>query len=146
MDRFTRIYSLLLGAILIAALFLWARASLKPEVWGLDQVLTSDPKLASYPYQFHVRDFRDGVAVISTPRSPAFPAYQFLQVIHPKLAGKAQDDPEMIAAQQSLIEHQKRAQDLILAQPGVKRVEWELDLQWLSEHGIQVPRPGSAVE
>ncbi|QGU31679.1 hypothetical protein [Thermochromatium tepidum] len=136
MDRFTRNYSLLLGAVLIAALFFWVKSTWRPDVWKLDEVLTSDAKLAEYPYQFRVRDFRNGVAVISTPRSPDFPAYSFLQVIHPKLAGKAQDDPEMIAAQQDLIDHQKRAMGLILAQPGVKGVDWELDVKWLAEHGI----------
>jgi hypothetical protein len=136
MDRFTRNYSLLLGAILIAVLFFWAKSTWKPEVWNLGEVLTSDPQLADYPYQFRLRDFRDGVAVISTPRSPDFPAYSFLQVIHPKLAGKAQDDPEMIAAQQDLIDHQKRAMGLMLAQPGVKSVDWELDVKWLADHGI----------
>ncbi|QIK38233.1 hypothetical protein GWK36_09880 [Caldichromatium japonicum] len=146
MDRFTRTYSLLLGAILVAVLFFWAKSTWKPEVWSLDQILTSDPQLASYPYQFHVRDVRDGVVVISTPRSPAFPAYQFLQVIDPKLVGKAQDDPAMIAAQQNLINHQKHAQGLILAQPGVKGVDWELDVQWLSEHGVQVPQTSSMIQ
>ncbi|MGQ9831776.1 MAG: hypothetical protein ACUVQI_09280 [Thermochromatium sp.] len=138
MDRFTRNYSLVLGTILIAVLVLWAKSAWKPEVWRLNEVLTSDPQLASYPYQFRLRDFRDGVAVISTPRSPDFPAYSFLQVIHPKLAGKAQDDPEMIAAQQELIDHQKRAMGLMLAQPGVKRVDWELDVQWLADHGVSL--------
>ncbi len=146
MDRFTRTYSLLLGATLVAVVFFWAKSTWTPEVWSLDHILTSDPQLASYPYQFHVRDLRDGIAVLSTPRSPAFPAYQFLQVIDPKLAGKAQDDPAMVAAQQQLIHHQKRAQDLILAQPGIKRVEWELDIQWLSEHGIQIPSTGLVIQ
>jgi hypothetical protein len=49
MDRFTRNYSLLLGAILIAALFFWAKSTWKPEVWNLGEVLTSDPQLAELP-------------------------------------------------------------------------------------------------
>ena len=137
MDRFTRNYSLLLGAILVAALFFWGQATTSDAGAGaLDDVLTADAKLAGYPYQFRVRALRDGVAVISTPRSPDFPAYSFLQVIDPKLVGKAQDDPAMVAAQQDLIDHQKRAMGLILAQPGVKNVAWELDVKWLADHGV----------
>ncbi len=136
MDRFTRNYSILLGIILIAGLFFWASSAWKPEVWDLDGVLTSDTQLASYPYQFRLRSLENGVAIISTPRSFDVPAIRFLEIIHPKLAGKNQDDPEMIAAQQGLIDHQKRAMGLMLAQPGVKSVDWELDTQWLADHGV----------
>jgi len=136
MDRFTRNYSIVLGLVLAVAVVLWLKSVWQPKVWELDEVLVSDATLASYPYQFRVRSHQDGVAVISTPRSFDIPAIQFLQIINPKVAGKAQDDPEMIAAQQDLIDHQKRAMGLILAQPGVKSVDWELDTQWLADHGV----------
>ena len=136
MDRFTRNYSIVLGLVLAAAVVLWVKSVWQPKVWELDEVLVSDATLASYPYQFRVRSLENGVAVISTPRSFDIPAIQFLQIINPKVAGKAQDDPEMIAAQQDLIDHQKRAMGLILAQPGVKSVDWELDTQWLADHGV----------
>ena len=137
MDRFTRNYSIALGALILAAIFIWAKSSWQPKVWELDKVLVSDTLLSSYPYQFRVRSFQDGVATISTPRSFDIPALQFLGIIHPQLAGKAQDDPEMVAAQQGLIDHQKRAMGLILAQPGVKTVSWELDTRWLADHGVE---------
>ncbi|NEV60895.1 hypothetical protein [Thiorhodococcus minor] len=136
MDRFTRNYSILLGIAVIIGLFFWAQSVWQPKVWELDEVLTSDPTLIDYPYQFRVRSFEDGTAVISTPRSFDIPAIRFLEIIHPKLAGKAQDDPEMIAAQQDLIDHQKRAMGLILAQDGVDRVDWQLDTQWLADRGV----------
>lgn len=136
MDRFTRNYSILLGLIVIIAGFFWIKSSWQPEVWELDDILVSDPTLNDYPYQFRVRDFHNGVAVISTPRSFDIPAIRFLQIIDPKLAGKAQDDPAMIAAQQNLIDHQKRAMGLILAQPSVESVDWQLDTQWLADHGV----------
>ena len=136
MDRFTRNYSILLGAILVAALFFWGQSAWQPKVWELDEVLTSDPQLATYPYRFRLRSFENGVAIISTPRSFDIPAIRFLQIIDPKLAGKNQDDPEMVAAQQQLIDHQKRAMGLMLAQPGVQSVDWELDTQWLADHGV----------
>ncbi|MBK1718404.1 hypothetical protein [Thiocystis violacea] len=136
MDRFTKTYSILLGIIVILGLFFWMKSSWQPGVRGLDRILTSDAQLSTYPYQFRLRSFNDGIAVISTPRSFDVPALQFLQIIHPKLAGKNQDDPEMAAAQQDLIDHQKRAMGLMLAQPDVQSVDWELDTQWLADHGV----------
>ncbi|NEX23246.1 hypothetical protein G3480_23605 [Thiorhodococcus mannitoliphagus] len=136
MDRFTRNYSILLGLAVVIGLFFWIQSAWQPKVWELDEVLTSDPTLVDYPYQFRVRSLDNGTAIISTPRSFDIPAIRFLEIINPKLAGKAQDDPEMIAAQQDLIDHQKRAMGLILAQPGVDTVDWQLDTQWLADHGI----------
>ncbi len=136
MDRFTRNYSIALGVVVGAALVYWAYSAWQPRVWELNDMLESDPVIADYPYPFRLRSLADGVAILSTPRSPAFPAVQFLALIHPGLANKAQDDPEMIAAQQELIDHQRRAQDLLLAQPDVERVDWELDTRWLSDHGV----------
>ncbi|NCA69673.1 MAG: hypothetical protein EOM91_06115 [Sphingobacteriia bacterium] len=138
MDRFTRIYAILIALIIVAALLFWARSAWQPEVWELDSVLSTDAMLVSYPYRFRVVAFADGVATISTPRSFAVPAYRFLSLIHPNLANKADDDPAMIAAQQELIDHQKHAQGLILSQPNVRAVEWELDTQWLAARGILV--------
>jgi hypothetical protein len=139
MDQFTRNYSIALGIIVIFALALWVKSSWQPQVWEINAMLESDKQLADYPYQFKLRSLENGVAVLSTPRSPAFPAMSFLEIIHPQLADKAQDDPAMIAAQQELIDHQKRAMGLMLAQPGVTKVDWELDVRWLADHGIHSP-------
>jgi hypothetical protein len=139
MDRFTRIYSIIIGVLIIGGLTLWISSAWKPDAWALDRVLESDAALASYPYRFRVVAFEDGVATLSTPRSFDIPAYRFLAIINPNLANKTDNDPAVIAAQQDLVDHQKRAQGLILAQPEVQDVEWELDTQWLAAHGIQTP-------
>ncbi|HSO82174.1 hypothetical protein [Thiocapsa sp.] len=142
MDRFTRIYSIAIGVVVIGALAVWIASAWKPQVWELDQVLEADPLVSSYPYRFRVVSFENGVATISTPRSFDVPAYRFLAIIHPNLTNKADNDPQVIAAQQDLIDHQKRAQGLILAQPQVDSVEWQLDTQWLAARGITVsPTP-----
>jgi hypothetical protein len=125
--------------LIVSGIVFWVRSAWKPDAWALDRVLESDATLASYPYRFRVVAFDDGVATLSTPRSFDIPAYRFLGIIHPNLANKMDNDPAMIAAQQDLIDHQKRAQGLILAQPDVQSVEWELDTQWLAAHGIQSP-------
>jgi hypothetical protein len=145
MDSFTRNYSIVLGVIVLALVGWWISSSWQPGVWEINDQLEADPTLADYPYQFRVVALDDGVATISTPRSFDFPAIRFLEVIHPELAGKAQDDPAMIAAQQDLIDHQKRVQGLVLAQPDVQRVDWRLDVKWLADHGVHAPAAGGGV-
>jgi hypothetical protein len=139
MDTFTRNYSIALVIILAGLLAWWISASWNPRAAELNAVLESDPVLSQYVYRFSVVDYDDGVAVITTPRSFEVPAMRFLEIVKPELAGKDQDDPAMVAAQQELIEHQKRAQTLILGQPDVERVDWRLDVRWLADHGVQAP-------
>jgi hypothetical protein len=138
MDKFTRNYSIVLGIVVIALGAWWLSSIWQPAVWEINEVLEADAELADYPYQFRVKRLEEGVATLSTPRNVQVPAYRFLEVIHPELAGLAQDDPKVIAAQQDLVDHQKRTQGLVSSQPGVDRVEWELDVQWLADHGVQV--------
>jgi hypothetical protein len=138
MDKFTRNYSIILGVVVVALLAWWINSIWQPEAWKINDMLDEDAELADYPYQFRVKRFENGVATISTPRNFQVPAIRFLEVIRPELAGLAQDDPKMIEAQQGLIDHQKRTQGLVLAHPGVERVDWELDVQWLADHGVQV--------
>lgn len=140
-DRFTRNYSIALGLIVLLLLGLWIKSAWQPRVWELNRLLAADQALAAYPYQFRVRDLEDGVATLSSPRSFEIPAIRFIGIIHPELAALDQDDPPMVAAQQALIEHQQRALGLVLAQPDVAEVRWTLDVQWLADHGVQVPIP-----
>ncbi|MGD8206901.1 MAG: hypothetical protein PVH47_02365 [Thiohalocapsa sp.] len=140
MDRFTRIYATLLGAVVIAGVAFWVASAWQPRVWEINEQLASDPQLARYVYPFRVLSLDDGVATLSTPRSVELPTHRFLQIIRPELAGKTQDDPAMVTAQQELVDHQKRAMTLVEALPDVTRVDWRLDTQWLSDHGVVVPR------
>ncbi len=143
MDSFTRNYSILLGAIVFGLLAWWLSSIWQPRVWEINEGLESDPELSAYVYQFRVVDLDNGVAILSTPRSFDVPAMRFLEIVRPDLAGKAQDDPAMIAAQQDLIDHQKRAQGLVMAQPDVRRVDWRLDVKWLADHGVYPGNPGT---
>ena len=142
MDKFTRNYSIVLGVVVIALVAWWIASIWQPRVWEINDMLEADAKLAEYPYQFRMVSLDNGVATLSSPRNFKVPAIRFLEIIHPELAGLAQDDPKVIAAQQDLIDHQKRAQGLVLGQPDVERVTWQLDVQWLADHGVQVPNAG----
>lgn len=139
MDQFTRNYSIGLGVIVFGLLAWWLSSVWQPRVWEINDMLASDPQLREYVYRFRVVRLDKGVATLSTPRSFDVPAMRFLEIVQPTLAGLAQDDPASIAAQQDLIDHQKRAQALVLGLPEVQRVDWRLDVQWLADHGVHVP-------
>ncbi|MFP4075621.1 MAG: hypothetical protein ACLFQ1_08215 [Halochromatium sp.] len=138
MDKFTRNYSIVLGILVIALVAWWLSSIWQPEVWSINDKLEQDAELADYPYQFRVLRLKDGVATISSPRNFQVPAMRFLEVIHPEIAGLADDDPKVVAAQEDLVDHQKRVQDMVLSQPEVDSVTWELDVKWLADHGVQV--------
>lgn len=141
MDPFARRYTLVLSLLLIGGLGYWLASSWQPRAGELNQLLKSDAMLAGYPYPFRVVSVRDGVAILSTPRSFEVPAYRFLELLHPQLINKPQDDPAVVAAQQDLINHQRRAQSLMLTQPDIERVDWELDVRWLADRGIHPAPP-----
>jgi len=76
-------------------------------------------KLRDYPYQFQVLRVEGSTAVMSTPRNFDSPA--FIAVEH--LLGQVQDE----------------AKDIVLAQPGITGIRWELDKGWLRRQGLEVP-------
>jgi hypothetical protein len=137
MDRFTRNYLIILGTIVAIILIAWL-ASLNPRVWELNDLLEDDPQLSKYPYHFEVVSLDSGVATLTTPRSSQVPAVRFLGILYPQLANKQANNPDMIAAQKELADHQARAKELILAQPDVNQVRWQIDRTWYTEHGVML--------
>ncbi len=135
MDRFTRNYSIALG-IILSVFLLWALYE-DPLVGELNGLLEQDSAVAVYPYRFQVLTVHDGVATMGTPRSSDFPVQRALGILFPALANRAQDDPDLMRAQQDLAQVQKRAMAIVLESGKVKRVRWELDRDWLSRHGVQ---------
>jgi hypothetical protein len=134
MDRFTRNYSIVLGVIFLIAL-VWALYE-DPLVSDLNDLIEQDADIAGYPYQFQVLRIQNGIAVMSTPRSSEFPVYRALGVLFPHLSNRSQDNPDIMKAQQELARIQKRAQAIVMDSGKVKSVRWELDKDWLSQHGI----------
>lgn len=101
--------------------------------------LQGSEKLKRYPYQFWVIKVVGETAYLSTPRNFDVPAFKTLAVLFPGLNTKDSNNPEFVAAQQLLGEVQSEAQAIVLAQPGVKAVNWELDRDWVSRHHIDLP-------
>jgi hypothetical protein len=136
MDKFTRNYSIILGIIVLVVL-VWALYE-DPQVSDLNDLLKQDSEVASYPYQFQVLRLQNGIAIMSTPRSSAFPVHRALGILFPRLANRAQNNLDVMEAQQELARIQKRAKAIVLESVNVKSVRWELDKSWLSQHGIQL--------
>jgi len=136
MDRFTRNYSVVLGAVFLLSL-VWALYE-DPQVSALNDLLEQDSAVAAYPYKFRVLRLQNGVAIVSTPRSFAFPVHRALGIIFPNLANRAQDNPDVMQAQQTLAEIQKQVKRIVLSSGKVNSLQWELDKNWLSQHGIQL--------
>ena len=134
MDRFTRNYSIFLGVVVLL-LLVWALYE-DPMVAELNELLEQDKVVSSYPYRFHVLRIENNVAVISSPRNSMFPMQKALGIIFPHLANRAQDNPDLMQAQQELATVQKQAKRIVIESGKVGRISWELDREWLASHGI----------
>ncbi|MDD5329742.1 MAG: hypothetical protein PHX38_07045 [Sulfuricella sp.] len=129
-----------LAAALVVAAVYWFGLRGDPRVDALNQAIQAQgsPALKSYPYPFRVVDMEGPVAVMSTPRSSAMPVYRMIRAIDPSLSGKSADNPDFVAAEKALAKVQTEARQIVLAQPGVAEVKWELDRNWLVGHQISL--------
>ena len=135
-----KIFIRILSAILVLGAIYWFGLRADPGVEALNQALhkLSSPALQNYPYAFRVVRLESGSAVMGTPRSFDVPVYRMIGALHPNLSGKATNDPDFIAAEKELARIQSEARTIILSQPGVTSVKWELDRNWLMAHNIQI--------
>ena len=134
----TRIIRILLAVLALAAIY-WFGLRTDPKVEALNQALqeTGSPALQSYPYTFSVVRLEGGSAVMGTPRSPQVPVYRMIGAIHPNLSGRPPNDADFVTAEKELAQIQSEARQIVLNQPGVTSVKWELDQNWLIAHNIQ---------
>jgi len=118
----------------------WFGLRTDPKVAALNHAIQEkgSPALRGYPYPFRVLRLEGAVAMMATPRSPAMPVYRMIGALYPSLAGKAPDNPDFIATQNELAKVQSEARKIVLEQPGVTEVKWELDENWLVSHGISL--------
>jgi len=134
----TRIIRILLAVLALAAIY-WFGLRTDPKVEALNQALqeTGSPALQSYPYTFSVVRLEGGSAVMGTPRSPQVPVYRMIGAIYPNLSGRPPNDADFVVAEKELAQIQSEARQIVLNQPGVAGVKWELDQNWLIAHNIQ---------
>lgn len=131
-------FIVLLATVLAALVYYWASGD--PAVDALNEALrrNGSPALRDYPYRFRVLRLEDGVATMTTPRSREVPVYRMIRAIDPTVNPRDPNNPEFVAAEKALANVQTEARQIVLAQPGVKSVKWELDRNWLIDHGIAV--------
>jgi len=96
--------------------------------------------LKQYPYSFHVLRVEGKKAVMATPRSSQVSVGKAISIIYPDINVLNTDDPAFIQAQKELAGLQFEAKDIVLRQPGIETVVWEIDRRWLGSHGVDVPR------
>ena len=130
----------ILSVILAVGLIYWFGLRTDPKVDALNETLDKlgSPAFHHYPYEFKVLRLDGEVAVLTTPRSMEVPVYRMIGAINPNLSGRAPGDPDFIAAEKELAQMQSEARQIVLAQPGVTGVKWELDQNWLIAHNIQI--------
>ena len=133
-----RIHKVLFAVIVLGGLY-WFGLRTDPRIDALNQALEmGNPAIRSYPYTFRVLRLEGEAAVMGTPRSPDVPVYRMISAIYPNLAGRAANDPDFVAAEKELAQIQSESRQIILDQPGVASVKWELDRNWLIAHNIQL--------
>ena len=129
---------ILLAVLLAGGILYWSRGD--PRVDALNEAIkhSGSKALRDYPYQFRVLQLKGGVATMTTPRSPQVPVYRMIRAIDPAVNPRNPSDPDFIAAEKALASVQSEARQIVLDQPGVTSVKWELDRNWLIDHGIAV--------
>jgi len=137
LDRGTKIYAAVLGALVLGLVFLTLYEP--PQVSRLNDRLEADEQVGNFPYAFRVLRIGNGVAVMSTPRSSAVPVARVLDKIFPGVGNSAPNSPLFQEMQKKLATVQARASKLVTEDPEIKGVQWELDRDWLMQHGINPP-------
>lgn len=122
----------------VLTVLVWFLLKTDPRVEALNLALqeSGSARLRAYPYQFRVLRVEGEIAVMATPRSQTVPVYRMISALYPHLSGRSSTSPEYVAAQQELAELQSEARGIVQQQPGIARVEWELDQSWLIQHNI----------
>ncbi|MBL3601096.1 MAG: glutamate-ammonia-ligase adenylyltransferase [gamma proteobacterium endosymbiont of Lamellibrachia anaximandri] len=136
MDRGTRNYAIGLGIFVLGLLVLFLYED--PKASDLNDLLEEDAEISAFPYAFRVLRISNGIAVMSSPRSTEVPVARVLGILFPRVAGKSPASAEFQKVQKNLAKVQTKARDLVVADPEIKRVHWELDRAWLSGHGVIV--------
>ena len=127
--------------LILLALLDWAIRRPDAPTRQLNAVLAdkASPQLRGYPYRFEVLRVEGDTAVMSTPRNFDAPAFLMLGKLYPDINVKDHNNPKFIEVERLLGRVQDEAKDIVLAQPGIKTVRWELDRNWLRRQGIELP-------
>ncbi|MGB0127978.1 MAG: hypothetical protein WBP72_10095 [Rhodocyclaceae bacterium] len=128
-------------AVVAVVVLDWAFQRPDSKARELNSALEShaSAEMKAYPYKFRVLRVDGETAVVTTPRNFDVPAFRAIGSMFPEINVKDANNPAFIAAEKKLASVQSEAQKIVAAQPGIKSVSWELDRQWLTAQGIEVP-------
>ena len=128
------------AAVLALFALYWFGFRTDPRVDALNHAITTQGSAAlrHYAYPFRVLRMEGTVAVMGTPRSPEMPVEKMIRVIDPSLEGADPSNPDFVAAEKQMADLQFEARRIVLAQPGVTGVRFELDRDWLRSQGVDV--------
>lgn len=135
LDPFLKRYLVGMALLLVAGLVYFITQQ-DSRVSQINDKLATAPALVDYPYRFKVLSLEDGVAVVSSPRSAEMGPMHFLRILDPSLNDKDVVHPDMMAAQDLLVEKQSAAGRIVSGEPGVTRIRWQLDERWYARHGV----------
>lgn len=135
--REKQVAMVLIPLLILGLAFTWLMVN-SPRVGELNDMLAANTELAAYPYPFRVLTIEGETAVMSSPRSPESSVLQALRIIRPDVSVADPNSAAVIALQKELAELQFLAKDLVLAQPDIEKIRWELDVSWLRENGAIV--------
>lgn len=136
MSKGMKLYALAVAGLVALVLFKWLYVP--ADVRALNRILANDQQLAAYPYPFRVVRVVADTAIMNSPRSAAVSVPEIIAAIDPALAGVSINDQRYQDAQQQLANLQSYARVLILANPAINDVQWQLDEAWLNAHGIHL--------
>lgn len=136
-EREKKLAYVVIPLLIIGLVVTWFMVN-SPRVSELNQMLAANTELAAYPYSFRVLSLDGDTAVMTSPRSAQSSVLQALKIIKPDMSVADPNSAPVIAAQKELAELQFKAKDLVLAQPDINDVRWELDKNWLLANGAVV--------
>ncbi len=138
LDPFIKRYLFALVAV-AAAVLLYTLLASNPRVDAINDKLAASPIVSAYPYPFRVLSLKEGVAVMTSPRSAEVGPLHFLRILDPSLTVESVTSEAMMSAQDAMAQTQAAAAAIVKAEEDVDRIVWELDEKWYAEQGVFLP-------
>ena len=124
--------------MIVAALFAAWLGWRGMAVITVNNAIQADEELTEYPYPFRVLRLDGQTAVMTTLRSPSVSTQLALQTLFPELEGLSDSHPEFRRTEREYARLQARATQVVLDQPGIARIRWELDENWYYLNDVRI--------
>ncbi|MCG7199025.1 hypothetical protein MD273_04700 [Marinobacter pelagius] len=119
-----------IAVMVVAALFVGWLGWRSFEVISLNERLKSDELVSNYPYQHRVLRVEGDTAIMGSLRSRTMSTEDALKAIFPRMRNLPENHRDWQRAERQLAQVQARAGEIVLAEPGIDYIRWELDENW----------------